>query len=107
MMRTLLQRTPLKYRPRSRDRGSVLAVEDDPLVRELAVDMLRLMGYEVFTAVDAPDALAQLQAGVPADVLFTDVMMPNGQNGIDLAHRARQLRPRLQVLLASEIGRAH
>ncbi|HEX9464193.1 MAG TPA: PAS domain S-box protein [Alphaproteobacteria bacterium] len=82
--------------------GTVLVVEDDPEVLEVAVETLRSLGYNVVTAADGPSALAKLQRRDRAiDVLFTDVVMPSGMSGIELARQARELLPHLQVLLAS------
>ena len=53
------------------------------------------------TAADAPSALELLQGGVSVDVLFTDVVMPGGMSGVQLAEAAIQLRPKLSVLLTS------
>jgi len=82
-------------------RGTVLVVEDDPDVLEVAAAAVRSFGYDVHFAADAPAALAMLQRGTPVDCLFTDVVMPKGMNGVELAHEARRLQPRLRVLLTS------
>jgi PAS domain S-box-containing protein len=81
--------------------GTVLVVEDDAEVLQVAVETLRSLGYEVLTASDGPSALSKLQRDAPIDVLFTDVVMPKGMSGIELARRARVLRPELHILLAS------
>jgi PAS domain S-box-containing protein len=82
--------------------ATVLVVEDDADVREATRTALQAMGCRVLTAVDGPDALAQLKRGeVAVDLMFTDVVMPNGMSGIELAHAARHLRPELKVLLTS------
>jgi PAS domain S-box-containing protein len=81
--------------------GRVLVVEDDPDVLEVAVETLRSLGYEVHSATSAPEALTLLQCNVPIDVLFTDIVMPRGMNGIELAREARRLRPHIALLLAS------
>ncbi|MBV9373939.1 MAG: PAS domain S-box protein [Alphaproteobacteria bacterium] len=85
--------------------GSVLLTEDDPDVLTIAAETLRLLGYEVHTARNATEALAILNQGTPIDILFTDIVMPNGMNGIALAREARRLRPRIRVLLASGYSR--
>jgi PAS domain S-box-containing protein len=80
---------------------SVLLVEDDEQVREVAAEILRLHGYRVLTA--ATPAEAQRLAAEPAeriDVLVTDVVMPD-MNGPELAERLRDLRPELQVVYMS------
>jgi PAS domain S-box-containing protein len=80
---------------------TVLIVEDDPFVRSYAVMRLESLGYSVVSAVDGDDALQKLRAGIHADILFTDIVMPGGINGWELADLARQLRPGLPVLLTS------
>jgi CheY-like chemotaxis protein len=81
--------------------GRVLVVEDDPEVLEVTVESLRHIGYEVLTAADGPSALAVLGRDDPIDILFSDVAMPRGMNGVELARAALRLRPGLRVLLAS------
>jgi CheY-like chemotaxis protein len=81
--------------------GRILVVEDDPEVLDVAVEMLRGLGYEVLTAPDGPSALAVLRRDAEIDVLFTDIVMPRGMNGVELAREARRLRPKVRVLLAS------
>lgn len=81
--------------------GRILAVEDDPEVLEVTVETLRRMGYEVLTGADGPAALAVLRREADIDILFSDIVMPHGMNGVELARAARALRPRLRVLLAS------
>ncbi|HYE45139.1 MAG TPA: CHASE3 domain-containing protein [Caulobacter sp.] len=84
-------------------RPAVLVVEDDALVRDLAVEMIGALGYGVETAVDGPGALAVLESGARIDLLFTDIGLP-GMSGEVLAARARSLRPELKVVFAT--GRA-
>ncbi len=81
--------------------ASVLVVEDEPTVRAVAVELLADAGFDVRSAEDGPTALALLKDGVEADILFTDVVMPGGMSGVELAREARRLRPRIVVLLAS------
>ena len=80
---------------------TVLIAEDDPFVRSYAVASLENLGYRVVEAVDGREALAKLAADGEVDLLFTDVVMPGGINGWELAERARTLRPGLKVLLTS------
>ncbi len=80
---------------------SVLVVEDEPAVRAVAVDMLQDAGFAVLAAPDGPTAIALLKEGAQADILFSDVVMPGGMTGVDLAREARKLRPSIGVLLAS------
>jgi len=82
--------------------STVLAVEDDPDVLDVAIEMLRGLGYQVFSAPNAVEALAILRRDdARIDILFTDIVMPKGMDGIELAREARRLRPKLQILLAS------
>jgi CheY-like chemotaxis protein len=80
--------------------ATVLLVEDNVRVREFAESLLVDLDYRVISAPSADAALAQLAAREDVDLLFTDVMMP-GMTGVELAERARKLRPDLPVLLAS------
>jgi len=82
-------------------REAVLVAEDDPFVRSYAVTCLTNLGYRVTAAVDGHEALQKLSEGPEVDVLFTDVVMPGGINGWELAERARQIRPGLKVVLTS------
>ncbi|MDT8311516.1 MAG: PAS domain-containing protein, partial [Methylophaga sp.] len=79
----------------------ILVVEDDALVRDYVVSQLQLFGYQVHAAVDGPSALSLINQGIAVDLLFTDVVMPNGISGRELADTAQQLRPGLQVLFTS------
>lgn len=80
---------------------SVLVVEDDPLVRSYVSEQLRDLGYRVTEAADGRIALEALRRGVGFDLLFTDVVMPGGMNGRQLADQARLLSPRVKVLFTS------
>jgi CheY-like chemotaxis protein len=80
---------------------TVLIAEDDPFVRAYAVTCLESFGYHVIEAADGRDALSKIAGGANADLLFTDVVMPGGVNGWELAESARRLRPGLKVLLTS------
>lgn len=80
---------------------TVLVVEDDPDVLNIAVAGLLDLGYHVKTAADAQEGLAILRTDPDIDVLFSDVVMPGGMNGAQLAVEARRLRPGLKVLLTS------
>ena len=79
----------------------VLLVEDDPEVLEVTLESLRILGYEVLTAADGPSALAVLRRDPGVDILFSDIVMPRGMNGVELARVAQRLRPELRILLAS------
>lgn len=81
--------------------GRVLIVEDDPGLQLVIVELFTTMGYETMTASDASQALAILKAEDGIDLLFSDVVMPGGMNGVDLATEARKSYPGLKILLAS------
>jgi CheY-like chemotaxis protein len=79
----------------------VLLVEDDPLVRAQAARLLSALGHRVTVAQDGPSALNALKAAPDVALLMTDVVMPGGMNGRELAGWARAQRPSLKVLLTS------
>jgi signal transduction histidine kinase/DNA-binding response OmpR family regulator len=79
----------------------ILVVEDDPSVLALAVDTLQSLGYRVTTARNAASALRRLKGSTAFEMLFSDVVMPGGVSGLDLARRARVRNPGLKVLLTS------
>ena len=89
--------SPAETMPQAHIGETVLVVEDDPRVRELAMATLAELGYEVCEAGDATAALALLATGRPVSLLFTDIVMP-GMNGRRLAELATELRPGLPVL---------
>ena len=80
---------------------TVLLVEDDEGVRELAATFLHDLGYALLEAADAQQALAILEEGRPIDLLFTDIVMPGGMNGLELSHEALRRRPAMKVLYTS------
>jgi CheY-like chemotaxis protein len=80
---------------------TILVVEDDPAVRQVAVNALGGLGYQIHQAPDGKTALDILHSGSHIDLLFSDVIMPNGISGHDLAKAARQMRPDMKILLTS------
>jgi CheY-like chemotaxis protein len=80
---------------------SILIVEDDALVREYVVTQISRLGYATLAASNAAEALAIIDGPERVDVLFTDVIMPGGMNGRQLASEARKRRPQLKVLYTS------
>jgi PAS domain S-box-containing protein len=84
---------------------TVLLVDDEYAIRSLVGEMLRGLGHTVLEAEDARDALQQLQTNASIDYLFTDIIMPNGINGLELLEEARSIRPGLPALLASGYSR--
>ncbi|NYI40884.1 hybrid sensor histidine kinase/response regulator [Demequina lutea] len=81
--------------------GTILLAEDDDLVRVFATDRLRAKGYEVVAAASGPAALEALEAIERLDLLFTDVIMPGGMTGRQLADAVVARRPGTPVLYAS------
>lgn len=81
--------------------ATILVVEDDNEVRELIVGILSDLGYRTMVATTGHEALAILDREDSVDLLFTDVVMPGGMSGSELAHRASRLRPDLRILLSS------
>ena len=79
----------------------VLVVEDEPAVRMIVVDVLSDLGYAVLEAVDGRSGLQILDSGTRIDLLLTDVGLPGGMNGRQLADAARQRRPGLKVLFVT------
>ena len=80
---------------------TILVVEDDEDVLLVAAENLTELGYHVETAVIAAQALEILRGDDPVDLLFSDVIMPGGMNGVQLAVEARRIRPELKVVLTS------
>ena len=86
---------------RALDGETVLLVEDDEQVLGMAVESLEELRYTVMVARNAAEALDQLKGVERIDVMFSDIMMPGGMNGPQLAVAARRLRPDIKVLLTS------
>jgi signal transduction histidine kinase len=80
---------------------TVLVVEDEPAVRASTVEILAGLGYRTLEAEDAASALKIIEDGVDIDLLFTDVVMPGPLRSSDLAIKAKELLPRVEVLFAS------
>ncbi len=80
---------------------AILVVEDEASVRELAVTILGQLGYRVTAVEDAREALRCIEDGLRVDLLFTDVVLPGGINGAELAREACRMRPTLRVLFTS------
>jgi signal transduction histidine kinase len=80
---------------------TILVVEDDALVRDYVVTQIRRFGYHTLAASNAAEALAIIDIGERIDLLFTDVIMPGGMNGRQLAAEAIKRREGLKVLYTS------
>jgi CheY-like chemotaxis protein len=77
---------------------TILIIDDEPTVRLLMVDVLQDAGYRVLEAADGPGALKILQSDARVDLLLTDVGLPRGMNGRQVADAGRAIRPKLKVL---------
>jgi CheY-like chemotaxis protein len=80
---------------------TILVVEDDAMVRNFVVAQLRSLGYRTYTAASGAAALTEVDSGARFDLLFTDVIMPGGMNGRQLADAVLQRRPGIKVLYTS------
>jgi PAS domain S-box-containing protein len=87
-------------------KGTVLVVEDDADVAEVATRVLKNAGYAVALVEDASGALLALAAGARANVVFSDILLPNGMDGIKLAHEVRTLYPEIPVVLTTGYAEA-
>ena len=98
-------KTNLDYAPPIGNGEAVLVVEDDPSVRDLARATLERGGYKVFEAADAQGALeVWKESSVNITVLITDMILPNGMNGAQLAKTLQASKPQLQVIYISGYG---
>jgi nitrogen-specific signal transduction histidine kinase/CheY-like chemotaxis protein len=79
----------------------ILVVEDNLPLRQVAVTTLEKLGYRTIEAASGAEALAALEAYPEVALLFSDVVLPGGQNGFDIAAEARRRNPKLRVLFAS------
>jgi PAS domain S-box-containing protein len=80
---------------------TILIVEDDEMVHTFVTRQMKSLGYQVLSAHNGREALVILRQDTPIDLLFTDVVMPNGMDGPQLVAEARRLRPDLKVLYTS------
>jgi len=81
--------------------GRVLLVEDDNLVAELAAGMLTELGFEAIVAHSAKEALDRLSGGEKPKLVFSDIVMPGGLSGLELARKVRDRFPELPILLTT------
>lgn len=84
--------------------STVLVVDDDRDVLNIAVEILHESGYRVIEAANADEALAALKREADIGLLFTDIVMP-GMNGFELARRAKSINPTLRLLFTSRFIR--
>jgi PAS domain S-box-containing protein len=80
---------------------TILVVEDDELVRKYVVTQIQSLGYITLAARNSAEALAFVEADTAFDLLFTDVIMPGGMNGRQLADEIRKHRPEIKILFTS------
>jgi CheY-like chemotaxis protein len=91
--------------------GRVLIVEDDTFVAELAAGMLQELGFESTITHSAKEALERLAVGETPKIIFSDIVMPGGISGIELARKVRERFPELPILLTTgyseQVGGSH
>ena len=80
---------------------AILVAEDEEDVRLVVSEALAAAGFMVLNAESGPEALRILEANPGIDLLFTDIRMPGGMDGFELAHRAKQMRPDLRIVYTS------
>lgn len=90
----MAQYAPLKRQP-------VLVVEDEPILRMAALDMVEDAGFETIAATDATDATRILETRPDIRIVFTDVDMPRGMDGLKLAALIRERWPPIHVIVTS------
>lgn len=91
--------------PEGAQEETILVLEDDEDVRAYSVDTLRELGYRVIEAHDGPAALRLLEREPRVDLLFTDVVLPGGLTGAQVAAQAKTVRPTLKVLFTTGYAR--
>jgi PAS domain S-box-containing protein len=85
----------------------ILVVEDQDQVRELALSRLESLGYAVLEARNGPEAIKLLEAGEPVSLVFSDVVMPGGMTGYDIARWVHATKSKIKVLLTSGYNDLH
>jgi PAS domain S-box-containing protein len=80
---------------------TILVVEDDPFVRSSVILRVESLGYKVVLAVDGREAVMKLRTNPEIDMLFTDIVMPGGMSGWEVAELAQQMRPGLPTVFTS------
>lgn len=81
--------------------GRILVVEDDLEVRKVQIRILETQGYKVDEACNGAEAIDLLKRGDPFDLLFTDVVLPGGMSGVEIADEATRIQPGIKVLFTS------
>ncbi|MEX0962837.1 MAG: response regulator [Pseudohongiellaceae bacterium] len=85
----------------TKNSGTILVVEDEAGVRDVAVQMLKFTGFKVIEAVDAQSGLEQFNQNPDIDLVFTDVIMPGGTSGIEMVKSMLAKKPHTLILLAT------
>ncbi|WP_218191050.1 response regulator [Enhydrobacter aerosaccus] len=101
----LVEPEQVHHTPRSRNGETILVVEDDEDVRAHSTGILRELGYDVLEAATAAAGLQLLHGHPEIRLMFTDVGLPGGMNGRQLADHARSIRPDLKVLFTTGYAR--
>jgi two-component system NtrC family sensor kinase len=96
-----LEAAPVPAQAPTETAGTVLLVEDNADVAEVGAGYLRQLGYRVRSVANAQAALAALRLDADVDLVFSDILMPGGMNGLELAREITQRFPDLPVLLAT------
>ncbi|HYY36387.1 MAG TPA: response regulator, partial [Xanthobacteraceae bacterium] len=91
----------MKAEAAPRRAGTVLVVEDSPEVAEVATAYFQQLGYMVKQVASAHEALELLAKDAKIDLVFSDILMPGGMNGLELGHAIRRRYPAMPVLLAT------
>jgi CheY-like chemotaxis protein len=94
-----------EHLPEASMREAILVIEDDHDVRAYTVDLLRELGYRVLEAHDGPSGLSLLEQEPQVDLLFTDVVLPGGLTGAQVADKARAVSPAIKILFTSGYAR--
>ena len=79
----------------------ILLVEDNDTVREATANRLESLGYAVLEAGRGPEAITLLKSGEPIALVFSDIVMPGGMTGYDVAEWVQSMKPELEVLLTT------
>lgn len=87
--------------PGQRQSRLILVVEDNEDIRAVVLQQLAKLGYRTIAATNAGEAMRYIDSGAPLDLLFTDIVMPGGMSGYDLAREARRARPDMRILFTS------
>jgi PAS domain S-box-containing protein len=89
------------HEPVTRGHEKILLVEDNPNVRRTVIRQLTQLGYVTIEAEDGEAAFAMVERGLEFDLLLTDVVMPGGMNGYELAEKVKEARPGARILFTS------